>query len=362
MINCVYIHIPFCEKKCNYCAFCSFELLKYKEKYLEALEREIKAYYKSEPLKTLYFGGGTPSLLDNNDFKNLLSNFNLTPKTEITLEANPKNLTYEKLKSLRELGFNRISLGVQSFSDETLKLIGRNHDKKEIYLAIENIKKAGFNNFSLDLIYGLPSQTLADWKNTLLEAIKLKPGHISLYGLKIEEGTVFYKFPPKNLPNQDEQALMYETAIEILKKEYLHYEFSNFALDENYISQHNSAYWKREFYYGFGLSASGFIEKGRYTNTFNFSKYLKNPINKTFEPINQEQAIEEEIFLGLRLLKGIDFNKINKKYDVDIYKYYNREFEKFISLGLMEKTPDGVKLSEKGVLVSNEILCEFIKV
>lgn len=362
MINCVYIHIPFCEKKCNYCAFCSFELLKYKEEYINALIDEIKAYYKFEPLKTLYFGGGTPSLLDVNDFRKILSNFNLTSKTEITLEANPKNLTLEKLKELYSLGFNRLSLGVQSFCDKTLELIGRNHRTLETYSAIENIKKAGFNNFSIDLIYGLPKQTLSTWEDTLNEAIKIKPNHISLYGLKIEEGTYFYKFPPKNLPDMDLQALMYERAIEKLKKEYYHYEFSNFALSEDFISKHNSAYWTRDFYFGFGLSACGFINQGRYTNTFNFREYLKDPTNKTFEKISKNQEIEEEIFLGLRLTKGINFSRINEKYNIDIYKNYKREFDKFLALGLMEKTLDGIKLSQKGILVSNEVLCEFIKV
>lgn len=362
MINCVYIHIPFCEKKCNYCAFCSFELTKYKEEYLNSLTKEIEYFYKNEPLKTLYFGGGTPSLLETKDFKRILSLFNFNSNTETTLELNPSSLTLEKLKDLKELGFNRLSLGVQSFDDEILKIIGRTHNRVQTFSAIENIKKAGFDNFSIDLMYGLPNQTLSDWEKTLKQAILLEPKHISLYGLKIEEGTVFYKKPPENLPNMDIQALMYEKAVEKLKEKYIHYEFSNFALSKKYFSCHNTAYWSSKEYYGFGLSASGYIDNKRYTNTFNFSQYIKNPITKNFDELTKEEKIEEEIFLGLRLIKGIDFKKINEKYQIDIYSKYKKEFDKFLNLKLLEKTNKGVKLSEKGILVSNEVLCEFINV
>lgn len=360
MINCVYIHIPFCEKKCNYCSFCSFNLLKKKDIYLEALLREINYLYKNEPLETIYFGGGTPSLLEIDDIKRILNKFNYTNKTEITLELNPHNMTLEKLKRLKEIGINRLSVGVQSFNDEILKIIGRTHNSKEIYETLRNIELANFDNFSIDLIYGLPNQTIENWENTLDIALQTNAKHISLYGLKIEDGTYFKKFPPKNLPSQDEQALMYELAIKKLSENFIHYEFSNFAKNKFYISAHNSCYWECKNYYGFGLSASGYIKDKRYTNTFNFNKYIKNPIEKLYEKITFEEQIEEEIFLGLRLTKGIDFNHLFKKFNIDVYQKYKKEFDKYLENGLMQKTQDGIKLSQEGILLSNEILCDFI--
>ena len=362
MINCVYIHIPFCEKKCNYCAFCTYSLLKSKDSYLDALKKEIKFLYKNEELKTLYFGGSTPSLLEIKDIKEIIECFNINQNTEITLELNPHNLTYEKIVNFKKIGINRLSVGVQSFNNEILKAIGRQHTAKEVFNTLKNIEKAGFENYSIDLMYGLPNQTMELWEKTLEIALQTDAKHISLYGLKIEEGTYFYKNPPKNLPSQDEQALMYELAVKKLSDIFIHNEFSNFAKNTNYISKHNSCYWECSEYYGFGLSASGYINGKRYTNTFNFSNYIKNPTEKNYEILTTQNKIEEEIFLGLRLSKGINFNNINKKFNINIQEKYKKEFEKFTLLNLMEKTVEGIKLTQKGILLSNEILCEFLDI
>ena len=361
MINCVYIHIPFCEKKCHYCSFCSFPILSYKEKYLNALIEEIKFHYKNETLDTLYIGGGTPSLLNENEIEKIINCFNINKKTEITIETNPNSLNLEKIKNYKNLGINRISIGVQTFDNEILKKIGRLHNKKDIYNAIKWINKANIENFNIDLMYGLPDQTIESWQETIDEAIKLNPKHISTYGLKIEKGTYFKKNKPQNLPDETTQAEMYLILTEKLKN-YNHYEFSNFAKSEEYFSKHNLAYWTRKNYYGFGLSASGFVNNKRYTNTFNTKEYLKNPINKKYEQLTKENEIEEEIFLGLRLEKGIDFNIINQKYNIDIYKKYEKQFKKFINERLMKKTNNGIKLTLRGILLSNEILCEFIEI
>lgn len=360
MINCVYIHIPFCEKKCKYCAFCSFNLIKRKDIYIDALLKEVKYLYKNEPLKTLYFGGGTPSLLDSADIERIIGQFNINSKTEITLELNPHNISPEKLKSFKKIGINRLSVGVQSFDDDILSKIGRNHNSKEIFKTIENIKLAGFKNYSIDLMYGLVEQTIKTWEKTLDIALELEPDHISLYGLKIEEGTYFSKFPPENLPDSDAQAQMYELALRKLSQKYQHYEFSNFAKSKKYFSRHNLCYWNCQNYYGFGLSASGYIQNKRYTNTYNFSDYIKNPIKKEYKILSLQEQIEEEIFLGLRLNKGIDFNYINQKFNINIYQKYKKEFEKYLDNKLMKKTKNGAKLTHKGILVSNEILCDFI--
>lgn len=345
--NFIYLHIPFCLKKCNYCAFCSYPLLKYKEQYLSALEKEINFYYPKNPIKTLYFGGGTPSLLEVKDIKKLIDNFNFQKNPELTLEMNPYNISYDKIKGFFDVGINRISLGVQSFDDNILKAIGRNHNKNDIFKTIENINKAGFKNYSIDLIYGLVNQDLNNWINTLKIASKLNPNHISLYGLKIEKGTYFYKNPPKNIANDDMQAIMYEKAVEILSKNYLHYEFSSFAKNKKYISKHNTSYWKRKNYFGFGLSASGCIDNNRYTNTFNFKQYLNNPLEKNYTKLTKQEQNEEKIFLGLRLKEGIK---------------YDKKFDKYINSGFMEKYNDKVRFTLKGILVSNEILSEYIEI
>lgn len=360
MINCIYLHIPFCKKKCKYCAFCSYPLISKKEIYIKSLIKEIKHFYKGNLLKTLYFGGGTPSMLDTNEIEAILDCFNFDENTEITFELNPNNVSLDYLKALKKLKINRLSLGVQSFDDNLLNEIGRIHDKKDIINSIKLIKETGFLNFSIDLMYGLADQTLENWLETLDIALEFEIPHISLYGLKIEKGTYFEKYPPKNLPDSDMQAKMYEKAVEILKKRYSHYEFSNFAISKEFYSKHNLACWNRENYFGFGLSSSGFIENKRYTNTSIFKDYLLNPIEKNYEILNAVQELEEEIFLGLRKNEGIDFKKINQKYNIDIYKKYEKLFNKFILEGFMEKTKNGVRLTLQGVLVSNEILCEFI--
>ena len=362
MINCIYIHIPFCQKKCKYCSFCSFELLKLKDKYLNSLTKEIDFYYKKNPIKTLYFGGGTPGLLEVSELDNLMSIFNFAKNPEITLEINPDNADLNKLKELKKIGINRISVGIQSFNNDILKIIGRNHTREKIYECIKNIKSAGFDNFSIDLMYGLPSQTIKQWGQTLDEAIKLEVAHISLYGLKIEKGTYFYKYPPENLPDMDMQAKMYELAINKLNKYFVHYEFSSFAKNKNYISNHNSAYWKRKNYWGFGVSASGFVEDKRYTNTCNLKEYTENPILKNYTTLSKNEQLEEEIFLGLRLKDGINFSKIKNRFGIDIFQKHKPLFEKYTKFGFMEYTKQGIKLTPKGILVSNEILSEFIEI
>lgn len=358
MIKSAYIHIPFCLKKCKYCSFCSFPLLSKKEEYINALISEIKYFYKNEDLKTIYFGGGTPSLLEACDIEKILNCFKYSSDTEITLELNPNDRN--KIKDFFKAGINRLSVGVQSFDDEILKNIGRIHNQKEIFETIDIINDSQIENYSIDLMYGMPNQTLEIWEKTLQKTMEIEPKHVSLYGLKIEEGSYFYKNMPKNLPNDDLQASMYELALEVLNKKYQHYEFSNFTLNEKYFSKHNLTYWNCKKYYGFGLSASGYIDFGRYTNTFNYKNYINNPTDKFFEKLSIQSKIEEEIFLGLRVVQGIDFEKINSKYNIDIFKKYEKQFEKFVSYGFMEFTPKGAKLTKKGIMLSNEILCEFL--
>lgn len=361
-----YIHIPFCKKKCSYCAFTSFYAPHLIDEYIKKLILEIKEFYNKNPLKTLYIGGGTPSLLNEKHFKKIISAFKFAPGAEITVEINPESTSVALLSFLREIGVNRLSIGVQDFDDNILSAIGRLHTSKcakdTIYLA----QDIGFENISIDLIYGLPGTNLKHWQNTLQTAMSLGVQHISLYGLKIEEGTIFYKKyntlnKTKDLPYEDMQADMYEYALKYLSGNYAQYEISNFAISQDFKSNHNINYWKCGEYYGFGISAAGYINGIRYQNTKNFKEYIENPIaSKEFTVLNNNQKLEEEIFLGFRLTEGINTTNINQKFQIDFDKKFANVIKKFIESKHIEKTQNGYKLSTTGILVSNLILSEFL--
>ena len=355
MAKSAYIHIPFCKSKCKYCSFISFPKLELKKDYIDALKKEIKSCYKGEVLNTLYFGGGTPSLLSVEEFKDLIDLFNIDKNTEITAELNPETLTLEYLKGLRENGINRISLGCQTFDDEILKLIGRRHDSKQVENAVKMAKNVGFENISLDFIYGLPNQTIEGFEKDLRHAIALGVQHISLYGLKIDEGCYFASHYPENLPDDDLQADMYLKAVEVLK-DFEHYEVSNFGKPSN----HNLNYWNCENYYGFGVGAHGYEGNVRYSNAETIEKYLENPLKHSLERVlTKQEKLEEEIFLGFRKMKGIDVQTINKKYDIDFKQKYSDILKKYSQFFV--KTDRGYALNIQGVMVSNVILSEFLQ-
>lgn len=366
MPSSVYIHIPFCKSKCHYCSFISYTNLEFKHQYLESLEKEINSVYSNDPLNTLYFGGGTPSILEPNEFNNIIKYFNKSSATEITTELNPdginsNGLEFAYLKALYDIGINRISLGAQSFNNEILKLINRRHDSKQIFQAIENAQNVGFNNISLDFIYGLPNQTIKMFLDDLKNAVNLGITHISLYGLSIENGCYFYENKPENIADDDIQADMYISAIELLNSyDFKHYEISNFCKN-NFESKHNLNYWNNEEYYGFGVSAHGYINEIRYGNKILLEDYIKNPTEHLEERIETEQdKLEEEIFLGFRKMDGINIGQINSKYNIDFKKKYSDVLKKYMRLNLIEKTFAGYKLTPKGVLVSNTILADFL--
>ena len=265
------------------------------------------------------------------------------------------------LRRLFDIGINRISLGAQTFDDNLLKQINRRHDSKQIIQAVENAKKSGFKNISLDFIYGLPNQSAGMFFDDLQKAIKLGVQHISLYGLSIEEGCYFYNHRPQNLPDDDEQADMYIGAIELLTSNgFEHYEISNFSLPD-YNSKHNLNYWNNEEYYGFGVAAHGYTNDIRYGNKETIEDYIQNPIEHKFEKFEtQKDKLEEEIFLGLRKMNGIDIQKINNKFNIDFEDKYLDILKKYEGLNLLKKTEKGYSLTPNGVLVSNTILSEFL--
>ena len=360
MITSVYVHIPFCRRKCKYCSFVSYNAIELKEQYVDALCSEIKNRYRGEHLKTLYIGGGTPSLLNAFDVEKIISCFNFDKKTEVTIEANPEKLNYEWLKDVKSLGVNRLSLGVQSFNDELLQKIGRKHKVKDVFSAVENAQKAGFENINADLIYGLPEQEMSDFSASVAALCELELPHISSYGLKIDENSYFYNYYPKNLPDEDLQADMYLKLVEITEKyDYKHYEISNFA-KKGFDSKHNLNYWNADNYYGFGCAACGYENDLRYSHNTKIEDYIENPLILTEkENLTEQILLEEKIFLGLRKAAGINISEINKSFNIDFEKKYQNVLEKYKKYFI--KTSDGYALNNSGFLVSNNIRSEFIE-
>ncbi len=355
-----YVHIPFCRSKCRYCAFNSYVNLNFIDGYITSLLSEIDFKYDKTPQRALYFGGGTPSLMKIEYLKKIIDKFNFKKNYELTVEVNPETVDYDYLKALFEIKVNRLSIGVQTFDDKILKITGRRHDSKCALKTVEAAKKAGFKNISIDLMYGLPEQTLENWEKTIERAKSLEIEHISAYGLKIEDKTYFSKFPPENLPDDNLQADMYEVLCEKLTG-FFHYEISNFAKDKTFVSKNNLNYWTLKPYNGFGAGASGFDKNIRYKNAENLKEYIKNP----FIPIEKvlltpDNLLEETVFLGFRKFEGIDVNKINKKFKIDFNQKFSSILDKYIKSEHLEKTNIGYKLTRKGILVSNYILCDFL--
>ena len=358
MINSAYIHIPFCKSKCKYCSFVSYTNLELKDSYLFALKDEINNFYNREYLKTLYFGGGTPSNLSAEEFEQIIKLFNISDNTEITVELNPETINLEYLQELKSLGVNRLSFGCQTFNDDILKFIGRRHSSVDVLNAVSYSKQAGFKNISIDFIYGLPNQKLGDFKKDLLRAIELDIQHISLYGLKIDENCYFAKYPPDNLPDDDAQANMYLLAIELLSKNnFEHYEISNFS-KKGFNSKHNFNYWDNNFYYGFGCAAHGYVNGERYYNSVNLEEYISHNYRNLHRVTAQEQ-LEEEIFLGLRKMSGIDIERINEKFSIDFLKKYHNILDKYKDY--FEVNQRCLKLTDRGILISNVILADFLQ-
>jgi oxygen-independent coproporphyrinogen-3 oxidase len=315
-----YIHIPFCKSKCFYCDFNSYPGQEgLRAEFVDALVKEINAAIDSKnPLETVYFGGGTPTLLSAEHLLRILeairAKFGISPDAEVTIEANPGTVTPETLAALRNGGFNRLRIGVQSFDDQTLQILGRIHSAKEAQRAFLEARKANYGNISIDLMYALPDQTISNWESTLQKALELSPEHISLYELSIEEGTHFGNLRSRcmiQLPDEDLQLEMYQMAIDRLTSAgFEHYEVSNFARPGR-RSRHNQVYWRNEPYYGFGAGATGYVQGIRYTNTATPRDYI-DQVNAsgravaTEESLTGRESMGETIMLGLRMLDGVD--------------------------------------------------------
>ena len=368
----LYIHIPFCKQKCFYCDFPSYSGKdRFKEDYVDALVKEIENRANGYIIKTIFIGGGTPSYLDVNQIEKLLTSINklnLSKDIEFSMECNPGVLFKEKLVAMKKGGINRISFGLQSTKDSLLKEVGRIHSYNEFLENFNLAREVGFENINVDIMYGLPNQTVEDWKDTLETICKIKPDHISAYSLIIEEGTVFYKLYEKDLlklPTEEMEREMDGLTKTILKKYGYHqYEISNYSL-EGKECKHNKVYWQLKDYLGLGSSASSYVSGVRIKNIDDIEEYINN-INLNTEVyddkyINSEQdEIEEFIFMGLRMNEGISLNEFKGRFNKSIESIYKDVLEKNIKNGLLEKNNCRIYLTPRGMDFSNNVMAEFI--
>ncbi|MEJ6951126.1 radical SAM family heme chaperone HemW [Natronospora cellulosivora (SeqCode)] len=390
----IYLHVPFCEGKCRYCDFYSKNLSENKvERYIKALEIEIKARARilretndldsktKFKVNTIYIGGGTPSLLSSKDIKKIFlllkENFSLSVSAEITIEANPNSLNREKSEAYKEIGINRISLGVQSFNDEELKFLGRRHNSIEALEKIEVLRKY-FSNFNIDLIFAIPGQSKASWKDNLMRAISLNPKHISIYNLQIEEGTSLAQDLEKGKFEKADDSLdaeMYIMAKEILSQNgFTHYEISNFARTAKQ-SKHNRIYWELKPYLGLGPAAHSFTGKIRYQNYSSISKYyellLENSLNiksnisdlptiTEIKVLDSKELMSEKIFMGLRLLEGISLDDFAENFNISLLTVYKEEIQRLKELSLIKIMNRRLSLTKKGLLHANRVFMEFL--
>ncbi len=412
MLISLYIHIPFCLKRCIYCDFVSGLYNPARaDVYIDALKKEISNIPNDKPLSTLFIGGGTPTALSTDVLSTLLNHifihFSFTENYEATIEANPGTVDKDKLKAIRSTGINRLSIGIQSFNDAELSFLGRIHNKEEACHAVELARESGFENIGIDLIYGIPGQMLESWMINLEETVRLKPKHISTYELTVEKGTVlddYLRNPPSspfskggnfsplwqsrydsiprgvrgdfsiktNMPDEDKIIEMYEHTIDYLTSEgYLHYEISNFALPGNQC-RHNLNYWDRGEYFGAGLGAHSFINAERSHNTDDLEEYLElisenKSTVKGSESITEDMALSEAIFLGLRKTGGINVEAFTKRYNRNILSCYQQEITDLQAAGLIEIVSSdcsyetALKLTGKGLVLSNEVFIKFIR-
>jgi oxygen-independent coproporphyrinogen-3 oxidase len=370
----VYLHIPFCKSRCSYCDFATdvYRSSGAVGRYVNALVQEINRWPPkcgTPNIDTIYFGGGTPSLLEPDQLEQILEavhgKFSVSPDSEITMEMNPATVSPESLQAYKSLGINRASFGVQTFNDRALRLLARGHDANDARATFAMLCDAGFGNISFDLIAGLPGQTLDDWERNLGEAITLSPEHISLYLLEVHEGTplaeqIHSGRQPE--PDEDLAADMYRMLQHKLSSAgYEQYEISNFARPD-YRSRHNTKYWQLEPVYGFGVSAHSFDGRERYANERDTQRYVDLIERKGSAEVMREiiDAASEYIFLGLRLNKGVNLEEYREKFGISLQEKYDSELNELEALGFVAKSKQQLCLTLEGMLYSNEVFARFV--
>lgn len=373
----LYIHIPFCAKKCAYCDFLSFAApVRIYREYVDKLIEEIYGQcenFQGYQVSTVFIGGGTPSILPADIMGELLSVlwecFDIAKDAEITIEANPGTLTMEKLETYLEGGVNRISIGLQSSDDMELKALGRIHTFDEFLKSYQRARQAGFTNINVDLMSGIPGQDVHSWKNTLRKVMMLKPEHISAYSLIVEEGTPFYELygtDRKGLPDEEIDREMYHLTKEMMESQgYSRYEISNYARP-GYECRHNTGYWTGVDYLGLGLGASSYTHGFRYHNTGDFTEYLglnlreAGAASQDIQELSHEEKMEEFMFLGLRMMKGVSGSEFLGRFGQNMWNIYGDVLNKLEEQKLIEVDAPTVRLTELGIDVSNMVLSNFL--
>lgn len=372
----IYIHIPFCSSKCYYCDFISFPNMDNRvHQYVRYLLKEMDMYkdvMKEYKIDTIFLGGGTPSYIDQKHVEGILKyiydNYNSSEIKEITIEVNPETVTYDKLKVYKSIGINRISLGLQTTKDKILKEIGRRHTFEDFLKAYEATRKAGFENINVDLIFGLPNQTVEDCINSLDAVVTLGVKHISYYSLIIEEGTLMDKWHREgklNLPDEDSERQMYHEAIKFLESMgYKHYEISNFA-KEGFKCRHNLYYWKLEPYIGFGISSHSNIGYKRFWNYKDYNKYI-NSLQMGHFPVEGEEYIDENMkmleymIMGLRLIEGVSKEEFKNTFKIEMDDIFGLVLDKHKKQGLLTEKNGNIKFTKKGLDLSNIVYVDLL--
>ena len=375
----LYVHIPFCVKKCSYCDFLSAPATEQtKEAYMAALFAEIGGRakdYKDRIVTSVFIGGGTPSLLSGDSIRQLMEHiregFRLASDAEITMEVNPGTVTTEKLTAFYGAGINRLSIGMQSAQEQELKILGRIHDFDGFCQVYREAVEAGFTNINVDVMSGLPGQTLASYKDTLEKVLRLEPmpQHISAYSLIVEEGTPFAAMADRGelpLPEEDTERAMYEETIEVLAGYGFHrYEISNYALD-GYECRHNVGYWIRRDYLGFGLGAASLIGNVRFQNGRDLNAYLAHPLacREEEQSLTKQEQMEETMFLGLRLIRGVSYPEFARCYGQTLEEVYGEVIARNVADGLLtvreDETGRRLMLTGRGLDVSNYVMAQFL--
>ena len=373
----LYIHIPYCIHKCGYCDFNSHPIKQDEmDHYIDALVVEMKHYAKiytnTNIIKTIFLGGGTPTTLNPFQLERILkecvNEFTIASNAEITIEANPATVGIELMKSIRTMGYNRISIGVQSFDKAELKLLDRAHGPKEIHSTVDCARKAGFDNLSLDLMFAVPNQSLSSWENNLNKALEKNPEHLSTYNLTIEQGTAFSKLQSNGkliMPDDDHQLELYKKTIERLtKKGFHHYEISNFA-HRGKECKHNITYWENKNTLGLGAGASSYMNGTRFKNINLPAHYIRQVKEKKIavehsETLEHRQAMGETIMLGLRLLQGISIHQFEKRFQISFINLFRNIISALKEKELVIIEKDYLRLSQKGLFWADSVTLEFI--
>ena len=370
----IYIHIPFCKRRCIYCDFFSTTASEKKNEYIKALCKEIagrKNYLEGEVIDTVYFGGGTPSQLEKGDFVNIFrtiyDNYSINPKAEITIEANPDDLTDEYVEMLSTLPFNRLSMGIQTFNDDILSLLKRRHNAQQAINAFRRCRNAGFRNISIDLMYGLPGESMDTWNRDLDTAISLAPEHISAYHLIYEEGTVLYGLREENKVSEADEDLsnsLFETLISRLKESgYVHYEISNFCRPGMH-SRHNSSYWTAIKYLGCGPSAHSYDGHSRQWNISSLDKYIEGINSDTdiseIEELDIYTRYNDFVITTIRTVWGMPLEKLKAEYGNELYEYCLKMARQHINQGTLEIKDNTLKLTPNGIFISDGIMSDML--